>query len=266
MIRTLSVLLLICSPQVIASDANRLSSRLKPGGFYVGSVQPGTKVQYKNRQVRVSGDGQFIIGFGRDANLQQSFRLIHKDGSSERVNLALKPREYTIQHINGVEKKYVHPAPEVIDRIRDEAKEVGQSRQFNTVGKDFFSGFSQPVRGRITGVYGSQRFFNGEPRRPHYGLDFAAPKGEPVIAAADGIVRLADKDLYFSGGTIVIDHGLGISSSYLHLSAISVTEGETVERGQLIGEIGATGRVTGAHLDWRVNWFEVRLDPALMMR
>ncbi|MET4693571.1 M23 family metallopeptidase [Endozoicomonas lisbonensis] len=265
-ISKLAVLLLFCSFHVLASGINTLSSRLKPGGFYVGTVKPGTKVQYKDRRIRVSADGQFIIGFGRDADLEQSFSLIHKDGRSERISLALKSREYDIQRINGVKKKYVQPAPEVMQRIRTEAKAVGQSRQFDTAGKDFFSGFSQPAQGRITGVYGSQRFFNGEPRRPHYGLDFAAPTGKPVIAAADGIVRLADKDLYFSGGTIVIDHGFGISSSYLHLSALSVEEGDTVERGQRIGEIGATGRVTGSHLDWRVNWFDVRLDPALMMR
>ncbi|WP_244886703.1 M23 family metallopeptidase [Endozoicomonas montiporae] len=262
----LTLLMVFCSLQVFASDTGRLSSRLKPGGFYVGVVKSGTEVHYKGRQVRVSDDGQFIIGFGRDAELQQSFKLLHNDGRSEKVSLALKSREYDIQHIDGVARKYVQPAPDVLHRIRTEAKRVGQSRQFDTPADDFFSGFTQPARGRITGIYGSQRYFNGEPRRPHYGIDFAAPTGHPVVSAADGIVRLAHEDLYFSGGTIIIDHGFGISSSYLHLSAIDVKEGETVERGQLIGKIGATGRVTGPHLDWRINWFDVRLDPALMMQ
>ena len=266
MIRVLTTLMLFCSLQVFASDNSWLGSRLKPGGFYVGNVESGTKIHYKGKPVRVSDDGQFILGFGRDADLQQVFTLQRKNGSSERVTLDLKPREYDIQRINGVARKYVQPAPEVLQRIRSEAKRVGASRQIDTSGHDFFSGFTQPAKGRITGVYGSQRYFNGEPRRPHYGLDFAAPTGNPVIAAADGIIRLASQDLYFSGGTIIIDHGFGISSSYLHLSTIEVEEGERVERGQLIGEVGATGRVTGPHLDWRVNWFDVRLDPALMMR
>ena len=266
MIRLSIVLLVSASFSVIADNELIMSSRLKPGGFYVGTVRSGTIVQYKDRRVRVSGAGQFIIGFGRDADLQQSYQLTYPDGRTERIVLKLKPREYDIQHVNGVARKFVQPAPEVLKRIRDEAVMVRKSRQQDSPGTDFFSGFTQPARGRITGVYGSQRFFNGEPRRPHYGLDFAAPVGMPVIAAAGGTVQLASPDLYFSGGTIVIDHGFGISSSYLHLSAVKVKVGDRVERGHLIGRVGATGRVTGPHLDWRINWFDVRLDPALMMK
>ena len=242
-----------------------LTSRLTPGGFYIGQANSNTEVHFDGRQVRVADNGQFIIGFGRDAELKQRFKLVHESGQKELIDLDLEPRSYDIQRIEGVAGKYVNPAAELIQRIRDEALQVTESRQFETVNLDFFSGMTQPAQGRITGVYGSQRIFNGEPRRPHYGLDFAGPVGQPVIASADGVVRLADADLYYSGGTIVIDHGFGLSSSYLHLSSVDVSVGDDIKRGQPIGKVGATGRVTGPHLDWRINWFDVRLDPALFL-
>lgn len=242
-----------------------LVSRLEPGGFYSGKTTPETIVLYKGKTVRLTGDGRFIIGFGRDAELQQRFKFHYKDGIIEEFTFELTPRQYNIQKINGVAKKYVQPASSVLKRIQREADSVVSARGFNSSNTDFLSGLMQPALGKVTGVYGSQRYFNGEPRRPHYGLDFAAPTGKPVKAAADGIVRLADDDLYYSGGTVIIDHGLGLSTSYLHLSEVKVREGASVDRGDLIGAIGATGRVTGPHLDWRVNWYNVRLDPALMM-
>ncbi len=152
----------------------------------------------------------------------------------------------------------------MLSRIRKEAEQVREARVPDTDQEDFFNGFGWPVKGRISGVYGSQRVYNGKPGRPHYGLDIAVPTGTPVAAPADGIVRLVDSDLYYSGGTIIIDHGHGLFSSFLHLSKVSVKGGTTIKRGQIIGEVGATGRVTGAHLDWRYNWFDKRLDPALL--
>lgn len=252
-------------PLAMAQDVVSLKSKLIQGGFYVGQVKPGTEVIYKDRSVRVSERGQFIIGFGRDARLLQTVRLVAPGGKKEQLKLRLSKRDYKIQRINGIARKYVSPAEKVLGRISDENQQVKSARQFDSVQKDFFAGFTRPAEGPVSGVYGSQRVFNGEPRRPHFGLDIAGPEGAPVMAPANGIVRLAESDLYFSDGTIVIDHGYGITTSYLHLSQLKVVDGQKVKRGDVIGAIGATGRVTGAHLDWRANWFDVRLDPALMM-
>ncbi|WP_062270531.1 M23 family metallopeptidase [Endozoicomonas arenosclerae] len=265
----LTVLLISCffTPFVLAQEeVALLKSRLIQGGFYVGQVEPGTEVTYKKKSVRVSERGRFIVGFGRDASLQQTIFLKGKEGHTEEFKLKLTQREYKIQRIKGVAKKYVSPAEKVLGRIRDEGALVKSARQYDSDLNDFFTGFDRPAEGPVSGVYGSQRYFNGEPRRPHFGLDIAGPEGASVIAPADGVVRMAESDLYFSGGTIIVDHGFGITTSYLHLSKVNVVEGQSVERGETIGAIGATGRVTGAHLDWRANWFDVRLDPALMMQ
>ncbi|MGB1271699.1 MAG: M23 family metallopeptidase, partial [Endozoicomonas sp.] len=239
-------------------------SQLTPGGILVGKTQPGSRVFYQEREVRVAPDGRFIIGFGRNASLEQSYREIRADGSSQRVALTLKPRTYNIQRVTGIARKYVTPDERVLSRIRREAEQVRQSRREDTRQGDFFKGFDWPVKGRISGVYGSQRYYNGKPGRPHYGLDVAVPTGTPVVAPANGVVRLASPDLYYSGGTIIVDHGHGLFSSFLHLSKVSVQPGDRIKRGAVIGLVGATGRSTGAHLDWRYNWFDKRLDPALL--
>ncbi len=244
--------------------AEGLQSRLTPGGIYVGQAAPGSRIVYGEQPVRVAKDGRFILGFGRDAPLQQSYTEYLANGQSKTVNLTLKPREYDIQRLTGIDRKYVAPDEKVLSRIRSEAEQVREARVLDTDQSDLFNGFGWPVKGRISGVYGSQRYYNGEPGSPHYGLDIAVPTGTPVAAPANGIVRLADPDLYYSGGTIIIDHGHGLFSSFLHLSEVAVAVGTPVKRGEIIGEVGATGRVTGAHLDWRYNWFDQRLDPALL--
>ena len=247
-----------------AAFALGLQTRLTPGGIYLGQAAPGSRIVYQQQPVRVAADGRFIIGFGRDAKLQQSYTEQFADGRSETVKLTLKPRQYDIQRLTGIAKKYVTPDESVLSRIRAEAEQVREARILDTDQSDLFNGFGWPVKGRISGVYGSQRYYNGKPGRPHYGLDIAVPTGTPVAAPADGIVRLADSDLYYSGGTIIIDHGHGLFSSFLHLSDVAVAVGAPVKRGEVIGAVGATGRVTGAHLDWRYNWFDQRLDPALL--
>ncbi|WP_419536770.1 M23 family metallopeptidase [Endozoicomonas sp.] len=245
-------------------NAEGLQSQLTPGGIFVGHASPGSRIVYDDQEVRVAKDGRFILGFGRDAKLEQFYTEHFASGELKRFYLTLKPREYNIQRLTGVAKKYVSPDERVLSRIRKEAEQVREARVPDTDQEDFFNGFGWPVKGRISGVYGSQRVYNGKPGRPHYGLDIAVPTGTPVAAPADGIVRLVDSDLYYSGGTIIIDHGHGLFSSFLHLSKVSVKGGTTIKRGQVIGEVGATGRVTGAHLDWRYNWFDKRLDPALL--
>jgi len=159
----------------------------------------------------------------------------------------------------------VTPDAATLQRIEQENARVAEARKIDTHAAWFWDGFRRPAEGRISGVYGSQRILNGEPRQPHYGLDIAGPRGSPVLAPAAGIVRLASRDFYYTGGTVIIDHGHGVSSSFLHLDRVEVNVGDKVEAGDLIGALGATGRATGPHLDWRVNWFDVRLDPGLLL-
>lgn len=248
----------------VIAHAEGLQSQLTPGGIFIGHASPGSRIVYDNREVRVARDGRFILGFGRDAHLKQSYTEHFASGKRKTFYLTLKPRKYNIQRLTGIARKYVSPDERVLSRIRREAGQVRDARVPDTDQEDFFNGFGWPVKGRISGVYGSQRVYNGKPGRPHYGLDIAVPTGTPVAAPADGVVQLVNSDLYYSGGTIIIDHGHGIFSSFLHLSQVSVKAGAAIKRGQIIGEVGATGRVTGAHLDWRYNWFDKRLDPALL--
>ena len=243
---------------------DNFKSHLTPGGFYIGQVKPDHRVLFQKREVRVNSQGKFIIGFGRDEALLQHYKVITPGGKTIRHDLELEPRKYRVSSLTGIDKKYISPKTEVLNRIKREAARVREARNVDSDIEEFWQGFSWPVKGRISGVYGSQRIYNGRPGRPHYGLDVAVPVGTSVKAPASGIVRLADPDLYYSGGTIIIDHGHGLTSSFLHLSNVSVEAGQSVERGDIIGEVGATGRVTGAHLDWRYNWFNKRLDPALL--
>jgi murein DD-endopeptidase MepM/ murein hydrolase activator NlpD len=238
-----------------------LQGRLEQGGLVQGRAEPGAEVRVDGRRLRVSDAGVFLIGFGRDAPPKVRLAVIHPDGTREERDLAVTRREYRIQRIDGLPPAKVTPREKDLARIRAEAARVKAVRSHDDARTDFLTGFLWPARGRISGVYGSQRILNGQPRRPHFGVDVAAPVGTAVRAPADGVITLAEPDLYFSGGTVILDHGHGLSSSFLHLSAIHVKEGQRVRQGGLIGEIGATGRVTGPHLDWRMNLFDARIDP-----
>jgi murein DD-endopeptidase MepM/ murein hydrolase activator NlpD len=187
------------------------------------------------------------------------------DGLEKTLTLTVAPREYEIERVDGLPPSTVTPDPAALERIRRETEMVAAARARRDQRTDYAEGFTWPAGGRISGVYGSQRILNGEPRRPHYGLDIAAPTGSPVFAPADGVVTLVHSDMYFSGGTIVLDHGQGLSSTFLHLSRTLVETGTAVSQGDLIGEIGATGRASGPHLDWRMNWLDRRVDPRLLL-
>lgn len=236
------------------------------GSLVRGKVALGTKVFLNDKAIKVSKEGHFVFGFGRDAALTHTLSWqLADDPKQQKLPITLSKREYKIDKITGVAQKYVSPATEVLERIRKENSAIAKARAVFTSSIDFTQDFILPAEGRISGVYGSQRYFNGESRRPHYGLDIANVTGTPVIAPAAGIVRLAHNDMYYSGGTLILDHGFGVSSTFIHLSEIHVKEGDRIEQGKLIAEIGATGRVTGPHLDWRINWFRERLDPALLV-
>jgi murein DD-endopeptidase MepM/ murein hydrolase activator NlpD len=231
------------------------------GQVIFGQTSPGAKVSLDDRAVMVSPEGQFVIGFGRDQTGSQTLTISLPSGGSEAHVLNITPREYDIERVDGLPPSTVTPDPSALDRIRQEAKMVASARERRDERTDFAQGFDWPARGRISGVYGSQRVLNGEPRRPHFGLDIAAPEGSPVYAPAPGIITLTHPDMYFSGGTIILDHGHGLSSTFLHLSEVLVEAGTRVDKGLLIGRVGSTGRASGPHLDWRMNWLDKRVDP-----
>jgi murein DD-endopeptidase MepM/ murein hydrolase activator NlpD len=242
-----------------------LEGNLVQGGLIFGNVTPGAEVRVADRILRVSPKGRFVLGFGRDAEAEVELNVTYPDGSREARLMPVKARTYDIQRIDGIAEKYVSPPPEVLERISRETAEIVRVRNLDSPNALFESGFVWPVVGPISGVYGSQRIFNGEPKRPHFGVDVAAPRGTSVTAPADGVVTLAEPDLYYSGGTVVLDHGHGLTSAFLHMDVVSVKVGQEIAQGAEIGKLGSTGRSSGPHLDWRMNWFEERIDPQLLV-
>ena len=245
--------------------AIELEGKFTQGGLIFGKAEPGTKISLDGRAVRVSPQGDFVFGFGRDAPPLAILKLERAGTSVEERKLTVSARKYRIQRIDGLPHRMVTPPPEVLARIKRENASIAKVRAQDNAVVHFRGTWLKPAPGPVTGIYGSQRVLNGKPRQPHFGIDFAAPVGAPVVAPAGGTVTLAHKDMYYTGGTVIIDHGHGLTSAFLHLSALSVERGDSVERGQRIGAVGATGRATGPHLDWRINWFERRIDPAFLL-
>lgn len=242
-----------------------LKGNFTQGGLLQGQVTPGAKVTFNGHAIRTSDQGIFLIGFGRDEPLSNRLKVTYANGSVEQRNIELAKREYDIQRVNGLPANKVTPPKHDWKRIKAEGLLVKQARLRDDKRTDFLGGFKWPAIGRISGIYGSQRVLNDKPRRPHFGVDVAGPVGTKVVAPADGLVTLVHRDMFYSGGTLIVDHGHGLSSSFLHLSKIWVKEGDRVKQGRLIAEMGATGRVSGPHLDWRINLFKRRLDPALLV-
>jgi len=243
------------------SKAVSFSGFAAQGGLVVGRVRPGSHVWVDDAPVRADG-GLFCFGFNYDETEAVSVRIVYPDGSAETRMVSPDMREFEVQRIDGLPQQYVSPPPEVQERISRDARAVVEARMHDIDETWFAEEFIWPVDGIVTGRFGNRRILNGEPRAPHYGIDLAVPEGTPIKAPADGIIRLAE-DLYLSGNTMVIDHGHGVSTSYLHMSRIDVSVGNRVGRGDGIALVGATGRATGPHLCWRMNWFQKRLDVAL---
>jgi murein DD-endopeptidase MepM/ murein hydrolase activator NlpD len=258
--------LLFCASLAAAgsTDEARFDGRFVQGGLVVGQVAPGSRVQLDGREIRVSPRGDFLLGFDRDAAETGELIVTTPAGGRVRRELAIETRVYDIQRIDGLPPRQVTPSAADLKRIERENAMIREARSRDDPRTDFLGGFRWPALGRISGVYGSQRILNGEPRRPHYGVDVAAPVGTPVRAPAAGNVTLVHRDMFFSGGTLILDHGHGLSSSFLHLSKIHVRQGQRVGAGELIAEIGATGRVSGPHLHWNMNLGAARLDPQLL--
>lgn len=264
-IRGLFFLGLFLTSRVFAESAIIWQGSWQQGGLLLGQIKPNDKISFAGEQIKTTVDGRFLFGLGRNAQGPSRFIVSSPDGSVVEVQYPVAEREYQIQRIEGVPQSTVEPPAEQLQRIRLDSALVIKARREVTASTDFLQGFIKPLDGPKTGVYGSQRFYNGVPKSPHYGVDYAAPTGSKVIAPAAGFVRLAHKDLFYSGGTLIIDHGHGLSSSFLHLSDILVGEGSRVDRGDAIALVGATGRATGPHLDWRMNWRNVRVDPELVL-
>ena len=258
----LAPLLFFASPAAWSAE---IAGQAIEGGLLFVSAAPGTTASLDANPIPVAKDGSFVVGFHRDSPATAVLR-IHEPGMAEqRIALQVAQREYGEQRIEGLPANQVTPPTETLLRIRDEAAMVRDARAAPVVDPYYTAGFMWPAVGCISGVYGTRRILNGEARQPHYGVDLAAPRDTVVRAAGDGVVTMAERDLYFSGGTLIIGHGQGLTSSYLHLSSILVKRGEEVEKGQPVAAVGSSGRSTGPHLDWRFNWLHTRIDPELVV-
>jgi len=247
-------------------NAVEFKGKFEQGSFVLGKTFPNSKVKIDNKKIRVSKDGYFAFGLDRDRKNNILIKII-KDNDTEVIEKKVLKREYKIQRIDGLPSKQVTPPPEVYERIKKDNILIGKARAIDSPLIFFKDKFIYPIEKYIiTGVYGSQRILNGKPRRPHYGVDFHAPEGTEVKAMMDGTVTLVENDMYFTGGTIIFDHGHGISTLFMHMKDINVIKGQKVKQGQVVGTLGKTGRATGPHLDIRLNWFDVKLDPMTILR
>ena len=230
------------------------------GHYIIGITDPSSKIIIDKKQVKVSKDGYFVFGIDRDRKFDLTITEI-KDNKKRIITKKVLKRKYNIQRIDGLEESKVTPPESVYKRIKQENNKIGEARAINSDLVFFKNQFIMPVKGIISGVYGSQRILNGKPKWPHYGIDIAAKQGTMIKSSGSGIVTMAEGDLYYTGGTIIMDHGHGISTIYSHLETVMVSVGDTINQGDIIGTVGSTGRSTGPHLDFRVNWFQTRLDP-----
>ena len=248
-----------------SSFAVTFDGKFIQGSFILGKTEPGSEVFIDKKEVRTSDDGYFVFGIGRDRKYDVVITL-NKDGNKQKIVKKILKRKYDIQRIDGLPEEQVTPPEEVYVRIKKENKLIGDAKAIDSNLTYFKNKFIVPIENTIiSGVYGSQRILNGEPKWPHYGLDFAADEGTTIKAMLDGIVTLAEHDLYYTGGTLMFDHGHGISTIYLHMQKLLVKKGQKIKQGDVIGTVGSTGRATGPHLDIRLNWFQTRLDPETVL-
>ena len=242
------------------SNAIEFEGKFLQGHYIVGITNPSAKILIDKKEVKVSNDGYFVFGIDRDRKFDLTITKI-QNGKKEKIIKKVLKRKYNIQRIDGLEESKVTPPESVYKRIKDENNKIGKARSINSDLPFFKNQFIMPVEGIISGVYGSQRILNGKPKWPHYGIDIAAKQGTMIKSSGSGTVTMAEDDLYYTGGTIIMDHGHGISTIYSHLENVMVTVGDKINQGDIIGTVGSTGRSTGPHLDFRINWFQTRLDP-----
>ncbi len=242
------------------SNAIEFEGKFLQGHYIVGITNPSARILIDKKEVKVSNDGYFVFGIDRDRKFDLTITKI-QNGKKEKIIKKVLKRKYNIQRIDGLEESKVTPPESVYKRIKDENNKIGKARSINSDLPFFRNQFIMPVEGIISGVYGSQRILNGKPKWPHYGIDIAAKQGTMIKSSGSGTVTMAEDDLYYTGGTIIMDHGHGISTIYSHLENVMVSVGDKINQGDIIGTVGSTGRSTGPHLDFRINWFQTRLDP-----
>jgi hypothetical protein len=264
LVASLCLLAALIRPLAASDRRTELPEQVSQGALVIGTTAPGNRVGVDGRELRVDPQGRFVFGVGRDARGPLPVSITWFDGARETVNLRVLARDWPIEAVQGVPPKTVDPPPDIAARIAREQAAVAAARNRDDARSDFAAGFDWPVTGRISGRFGSARSYNGKPGSPHSGTDVAAASGTPLRAPAPGIVSFAAPDLYLTGGTVLLDHGHGVSSVFLHLSRIDVVVGQRLERGEVFGAVGATGRASGPHMHWGLNWFEQRLDPQLV--
>lgn len=248
------------APPTPALDGVELRGDWVQGAVIFGKAAPGSTASFNGKPLRVSPEGLFLIGLDRDEGPKALVVVARPGSATFRREFEVAKREYDIQRLEGLPEKMVTPPPAALARIEKDVKRSRAARSRDTARTDFAGTFMWPTVGRISGVFGSQRILNGVPKQPHYGVDVAVPTGTRVRAPASGVVSLAVMDMYYTGGTLMIDHGHGLTSTLMHLSKLLVKEGDEVKQGQDVAESGMTGRATGPHLDWRVSWFDARVD------
>ena len=246
-------------------NAVEFKGKFLQGHYIIGITDPFAEIIIDKKKVKVSKDGFFVFGIDRDRKFDVTITKI-LNGNKEKITKKVLKRIYNIQRIDGLEESKVTPPESVYKRIKEENNKIGEARAINSDLPFFKNQFIMPVKGIISGVYGSQRILNGKPKWPHYGIDIAAKKGTKIKSSATGVVTMAETDLYYTGGTIIMDHGHGISTIYSHLATLNVQVGDEILQGDIIGTVGSTGRSTGPHLDFRVNWFQTRLDPMSVLK
>ncbi len=265
---TIAALFISVMAPVSAAQENQptliLNGKLTQGSLVRGQVPRGSQVSLNGEKLDVNPQGKFVMGFEREASPEHTLKVITPDGTSQTRELSIRQRDYDIQRIDGIDQNMVSPPKAVLERIRNDSARVARARSGKRNYDAVFTRFIWPAQGPITGVYGSQRILNGEPKRPHYGVDVGGPVGTPVVAPNSGIVTLAE-DLYYSGNTVILDHGMGVFSTFLHLDSVTVNVGDKLDKGEQLGTLGSTGRSTGPHLDWRINLGPMRLDPQLLV-
>ena len=263
MIRLLFIFSFFICSSVLAVE---FKGKFIQGHFILGKTEPGSNIYIDKKKVKVSEDGFFAFGIGKDRKFDITITK-NINGNNEKIIKKIQKRKYNIQRIDGLPEKKVTPPEEFYARIKKDNQLIGKAREVDSNLPFFKEKFIVPVDNAvITGVYGSQRILNGIPKWPHYGLDFAKKKGAPVKAMNNGIVTLSESDLYYTGGTIIFDHGHGVSTLYMHMDKIFVKVGDHIKKGDVVGTVGATGRATGPHLDIRLNWYDIRLDPASIIK
>ena len=253
--------------QIVARDSARrgFPAEVQQGSLVIATLPTGAQARFDGHELRPTPAGLVVIGIGRDATSPQTVELRFPDGRAEKIDMAIRKRDWPIQRVNGVPADTVNPPPAIAARIARENAKIVAARRADSDELGFAQAFIWPVQGRVSGRFGNQRIFNGTPKSPHSGMDVAAKQGTPIHAPADGVVTLAQTGFFLTGGTVMIDHGHGVSSNFLHMSRIDVKPGDAVHQGDVIGAVGMTGRATGPHLHWGMSWFETKIDPLLVL-